>query len=617
MKKYVALLILLSLCVQINLMAQPSAPSNLKADQLTLSGNEFVKLTWDSMKDAGFYIYKKEGAISDPGDYKKMPLKMPLPMYLDYGVQPGNTYSYYVTASNHSGESSPSARVQVTINGQKGEGTIMGKVTDEDSGNPLDHAGVLLVSVSRIFSRMVWTDKSGNYSAAVPTGSYVVSFENPGYLPEFYNNTLNILNADKIIVNNGGTVNNINAALKAVYVAPQYTLKGKVTDTKGNGLEAHILIMSMNRRLHTHMTFGTITDENGNYSVKLREYDSVMIFARAVNGNYIPEYYNNKKDACEADNLLITHDFSGIDFVLEQGVPYNNSISGRVMNDGSNGVRAHVTAFNMDHKELPENIRTVMTDSLGYYKITGLVPGNYILMTVPFYDYLPTFFRYDKDQTYRWKSADVVEIGENSTVTGINFRVLGILDHGYAIIKGHIHDHNSHPVHGSLVYVSDENQNVVAFTTSSEDGAYLINYLEPGKYTVSTEKFNYAGSEQTGITVDYGDNLTKEVPLTIKQTEVTSVETPGAVVASFQLQQNYPNPFNPVTVIKYSVPEEGLVSIRVFNTLGQEIAVLANEVKKPGEYNISFRADGLPSGMYFYSLTVNNKNITKKMMLLK
>jgi len=83
------------------------------------------------------------------------------------------------------------------------------------------------------------------------------------------------------------------------------------------------------------------------------------------------------------------------------------------------------------------------------------------------------------------------------------------------------------------------------------------------------------------------------------------------------LSQNYPNPFNNSTVIWYSIPEDGLVSLKIYNTIGEEVLTLLNEEKQIGNYQIDFKTDNLPSGIYFYRLKAANFIQTKKMILLK
>ena len=85
----------------------------------------------------------------------------------------------------------------------------------------------------------------------------------------------------------------------------------------------------------------------------------------------------------------------------------------------------------------------------------------------------------------------------------------------------------------------------------------------------------------------------------------------------FSLSQNYPNPFNSTSVIKYSIPKLSQVSLKIFNTLGEEIETLLNEDKPVGTYELNWNAANLPSGVYFYRLQAGSFLQTKKMILLK
>lgn len=92
---------------------------------------------------------------------------------------------------------------------------------------------------------------------------------------------------------------------------------------------------------------------------------------------------------------------------------------------------------------------------------------------------------------------------------------------------------------------------------------------------------------------------------------------PNLLPSAYELDQNYPNPFNPSTVIRYSIPEAGFVTLRVFNLLGEEVAILVNNEQPVGVYEATFDASSLSSGIYFYSLETNNFSTTKKMLLMK
>ena len=91
----------------------------------------------------------------------------------------------------------------------------------------------------------------------------------------------------------------------------------------------------------------------------------------------------------------------------------------------------------------------------------------------------------------------------------------------------------------------------------------------------------------------------------------------GEIPADFKLYQNYPNPFNPSTEIDFSVPDNNLVNLTVYNSLGQELVVLMNKQLTAGKYKAEFNGTGLSSGIYFYQLKAAGLIRTKKMVLVK
>jgi hypothetical protein len=97
----------------------------------------------------------------------------------------------------------------------------------------------------------------------------------------------------------------------------------------------------------------------------------------------------------------------------------------------------------------------------------------------------------------------------------------------------------------------------------------------------------------------------------------TSVNPPVGTPRLFALNQNYPNPFNPTTQISYSVPTTGLVTLKVYNILGQEVANLFSGMKNAGEYVATFDGTKLASGVYFYRLQAGNQMLVKKMVMMK
>jgi len=85
----------------------------------------------------------------------------------------------------------------------------------------------------------------------------------------------------------------------------------------------------------------------------------------------------------------------------------------------------------------------------------------------------------------------------------------------------------------------------------------------------------------------------------------------------YSLEQNYPNPFNPATTITFQIPETGIVTLKVYDVLGNEVATLVSKEKPAGNYEIEFDGTNLPSGIYFYQLRAGSFVQTKKMVLMK
>ncbi|MCW9095318.1 MAG: T9SS type A sorting domain-containing protein [Ignavibacteriaceae bacterium] len=134
--------------------------------------------------------------------------------------------------------------------------------------------------------------------------------------------------------------------------------------------------------------------------------------------------------------------------------------------------------------------------------------------------------------------------------------------------------------------------NVTAQDSSDECMIRITNVDDGTVYDVSDDVF----------TIDILSSLEEKLP---------------GIPSEFGLTQNYPNPFNPVTFIKYEVPKTSPVLIKIYDITGREVAVLVNEVREPGIYQVSFDSKNLASGVYFYKMVAGDFTSVKKMNLLK
>jgi hypothetical protein len=133
-------------------------------------------------------------------------------------------------------------------------------------------------------------------------------------------------------------------------------------------------------------------------------------------------------------------------------------------------------------------------------------------------------------------------------------------------------------------------------TTEAQSYSFIDRDLSSGSYSYRLKQVDFDGSFTYHVLAE-----------TI---EIGAIKT-------FALSQNYPNPFNPATVISYQLPIDGLVSLKVYDMLGNEVATLVNEIKIAGEHQVEFNAGALASGIYFYRLQAGSFVETKRMMLMK
>jgi len=194
-----------------------------------------------------------------------------------------------------------------------------------------------------------------------------------------------------------------------------------------------------------------------------------------------------------------------------------------------------------------------------------------------------------------------------------------------------------------ISYYNKRTDGANAIFVDSVGNSYVTGYSTvtgTHDYNFATVKYNTFGEEQwvaryndgepTAIVVDGSGNVYVTGESSGRYTTIKYFEVPvsvdeghTSVPDEYSLSHNYPNPFNPATTIKYYIPELSFVTIKVYDVLGSEVAILINEEKPIGTYEITWYAENLPSGIYFYRLQVYAPGRagsfveTKKMVLMK
>ena len=148
----------------------------------------------------------------------------------------------------------------------------------------------------------------------------------------------------------------------------------------------------------------------------------------------------------------------------------------------------------------------------------------------------------------------------------------------------------------------DNNWNQIGFveghgtTTDENNYSFTDKNLKAGSYSYKLVQVDFDGTQN--------------------ESKIINVEV-SSQPKEYSLSQNYPNPFNPSTTIEYSIPEGGNVKLVVYNSLGEEVAVLENNFEEAGSYKINFDASKLSSGIYYYRLNSGEFSSIKKMIILK
>jgi protocatechuate 3,4-dioxygenase beta subunit len=363
-------------------------------------------------------------------------------------------------------------------------------------------------------------------------------------------------------------------------------------------------------------------DSLGRYSINL-PIGTYIAFAKAP--GYAKEFYLDKSDLLSANLIVLKQDSAGINFTLAPLPPVAlGEIRGSVFDSLlDKGVPSRIIAYR-DRWLLKDNFNSfrsyvVDTDSLGVYMIDSLLPGSYYVLAVPLGNYSPAFYSNDTSNTH-WKRASRVVISGN-TVNDINIYVRQIpsITNGYSSISGKIRSVSvSTSLAGALVYAY-RNGEVAGYAVTNDEGKYSIEGLAPGTYTVMADKLGCSETVSKSVTVYYsisGNPVDATVDFSIDETTDvtrTSIQQP----TQFMLEQNYPNPFNPSTTINYTLNQSGIVTLKVYNLIGQEVYTLVDGFQNAGSYRITFNAQDLSSGIYFYRLKGQSTIQTRKMILLR
>ncbi|MFA5034030.1 MAG: T9SS type A sorting domain-containing protein [bacterium] len=366
-------------------------------------------------------------------------------------------------------------------------------------------------------------------------------------------------------------------------------------------------------------------DSSGNYIITSLPAGNYKVWARDYDGRYINMYYKNTLswDSADVVSIADSDTAKNIDFRMSKG----GKIKGKVYeSDGITGYK--YALMPMFDNTTEKSVSLGFSDSLGNYMVGSLCTGIYKLLIWPnlSIENMYSFEWYNNKDN--WTNANIINITAPDSVCGINI----ILDEGGAI-SGHVYKEDG------ITPISDVKLERLIYTNSYYgwsnpdywkdstvvDGSYKISALHTGSYKVSASKEGY----ETRWYNDKPDSASADLVSVTMPNNTPNIDFRLSIKAVEENKETIyfelkacPNPFINMTTIKYSLPCETKVSLKIYNICGKLVKTLTDEIQNAGEHSITWnrqndKKERISIGIYFCKINTGEKNITEKLILIR
>ncbi len=476
--------------------------------------------------------------------------------------------------------------------------------------------------------------KEGVFELEVPDGKYYLEISGPGFLDEWYEDAESLENAVLIEIECEEKVE-ITAYVEPMPEPEYYTVSGQVysaeTDELVTGKVRFFPVGWMNNHKDDEhpdkRVWETNTDESGNYSIELP--DTYSYFAQAVpdkNTGYLPQYYDRVYSPFEADILVLESDLEGIDFPLKSEPEFQNGFTGIMKNTDDEALQGKVIAYlvipnNNDKDKKYKYSRTAETDEEGLFMFSNLIPGEYVLLSIPDdITYIPGYYVLGDVVTQKWREADKIEVDE--ATIDLVFECIheqkgdkeGILQakgkvrrNGGSIEKaGGDNPLSGDYIPGAFVTAVNDLGIIVDYISTDENGSFLLSDLGESEYILNFDKVGF-DSESTIINTDYGENKILELDIAMEEEAVSSVD-------EFLIEEDfmvYPVPANDKLNIEFHEMMND-AAIKIINGYGAE--VYSGRISGTSAF-VDIRS--LSQGMYYLVIENNGKSASVKIPVVR
>ena len=345
--------------------------------------------------------------------------------------------------------------------------------------------------------------------------------------------------------------------------------------------------------------------ESGSIGISINNFGRIRIHSPEVDANVQidrfsimagvarDQVFDYRNDGGTIDSAVVIENPAGSDFELY--VKTDNSFSGlppkfesAMKVYGWNGGAYALAKYEITNKEA-DNLETTFG-----FEILPQIDGAYGLESIKYVS-----------------SSKIIQIQQSAFSTKVGFK---ILSHNISSLKS-LDWFEEYELGDTLLWDWLTSGNINNSYSSGADGSVNVVGLSPQTVALDETTEIWVGICVGSTDTDIINNMNAAESKYQTLTDVKLID--GLVPENYDLVQNYPNPFNPVTNIEFTIKERGFISLTIFDALGRAVNKLVHEELSAGNYSFKFDASDLPSGIYYYNLTTDKFNKTKKMVLLK
>lgn len=508
--------------------------------------------------------------------------------------------------------------------------TITINVFDENE-NPMDSAFAVILKIKDDINKPMNGKQNPVVNGTVEiddidAGTYLIGVYAYGYYENWYDDARIMYNATPVEIDCNDELE-FDFYMEEVEMPDFYSLSGQVRDAETQeGIPYARVSIFTDDDVRHGLAPVVFTDEDGYYSFNKLP-DNADYVVRAEKGivtiqdgdsiyikNYLPQYYDHVSDFSEATEIELTEDTENIDFDLERVPEYENSISGTLYGEDSVLIEeGFLVAFLVNTDDFHKgHMYYGITDFIedGTFELDKLIPGEYVLVAFDAaFVYLPGYYVEGDVATMKWKDATRITVEEDSDVSGIEIYLpdrQGMW--GGGIIRGRIArgedggiiPGNDEPaLSGAMVFLVDENGEIVTSDESNIDGSFSIENVNMGSYKLVVDKIGF-NSFETMINVDEEEEvIQRDVVLNVDI--LNSVED-NPVESAFV----YPNPATDNISVSFMAESNNSI-IKISDALGN-VVIEKDLSTATGLNSINLDIKQLSAGAYYINISSGTDN---------